>query len=1312
MFGAHASASERRRTSTWRLALEGLIILLGFFMLAPCHGAPATLPANDALTWGREPVEARTSQRATICLNGIWQAMPAVNDARQQPTADWGYIRVPGGWQDSTNRMPGMIAAGTGGPWQDFRSNQVSRMWYQRPINVPADWAGRAVLLEFQRLSTDARVFVNDRECGEVHWPEGAVDITRAVTPGKDATVRLLVVATPDASAVKSLLAGNEPEHAAQPQAEPDVRGRRARGLTARGLIGDVLLCSRPAGAHIDSIYVKTSTRQKQLALEVELAGVAQSGNVHFTAVALDEKGREERRFETNLSVHGAETQIAQPAWSWPNPRLWDIGQPSLYTLVLKVQGAGLNDEMQQPFGFREFWIDGPRYFLNGKELRMRPVMGHPQARAVAEEMDGHIDAFMWAGYNFQEIWPNGISARGQPDDYLMWYERADLKGWPINCVLEEIQPYAATWSDPATREHFRAAAAAQIKDYRNHPSIIMWTTSPNYARGDETPRIIGNRSAAWNKLGAWTEDRFPKLQEAIEILRSLDGTRPVVSHHSGAVGDVYSLNLYLDVIPLQEREEWLSYWAAFGDMPFFCPEFGCPLQPTYHRGRNGFHNSIITEPFDAEYCAIYFGNQAYAEETPLYRSQIRSLFQGGQTYATWHFDPAEVCAPNIQQLQELFMRNTWRSWRTMGNTGGMFPWSNADSWVLNTNADQEVDLGPFVPGRRGYYFHTATMANLHWLAPQAARMLPAAKALVENNQPTLAWICGPGGRPNPGVSGPDQAFTAKDHNFWTGRTIEKQVALLNDNRIPQKYSVRWEATVAGRRVDSGDNQGTIDPAQTLFVPIRFNAPDHINGAKVDGQITMTARIGQATHEDRFAFRVFAAPAPLSGDLAVYDPAGQTTELLRRLGCSVHEWDQVTAEPLIVIGRSALMGRPDLLREIEPFVQNGARVIVFSQDPEFMRDRLGLRVAWHMSRRVFPVSANHPVMAGLDATDLSDWAGSSTLLNPFPDGTWEKPFGYNYEPPMAFYGWRWGGRGAVASASVEKPHKGSWRPILEDEFDLAYSPLMELDYGKGRLTWCMLDLEDHAAKDPAALELAGRIMNYVLTAPLTPKVNKMFYIGDDFGAKLLDDLGFLYEKAAAIPDGADLLVIGSGAVPSDEAVSAFVQGGGKVLVLPRSGESLPLGGTQKKAESFAGSLNVPDWPEARGLSESDLRWRTDTEAWLIASGGDVGADGLLARKVLGRGVLIYCQLDPNRFDADDKTYFRFTRWRQTRALCQVLADLGGQFAADKLIFTVIPESVVKQPWTFEPVKQPSSFYSSDYRDDYPLGDDPYRYYNW
>jgi len=55
---------------------------------------------------------------------------------------------------------------------------------------------------------------------------------------------------------------------------------------------------------------------------------------------------------------------------------------------------------------------------------------------------------------------------------------------------------------------------------------------------------------------------------------------------------------------------------------------------------------------------------------------------------------------------------------------------------------DRESATKPFVPGQRGYYFPKAANYNLYWLRPQVRRTDAAGKALIENNQPTLAWIC------------------------------------------------------------------------------------------------------------------------------------------------------------------------------------------------------------------------------------------------------------------------------------------------------------------------------------------------------------------------------------------------------------------------------------------------------------------------------------------------------------------------------------------------------------------------------------------
>jgi beta-galactosidase len=70
------------------------------------------------------------------------------------------------------------------------------------------------------------------------------------------------------------------------------------------------------------------------------------------------------------------------------------------------------------------------------------------------------------------------------------------------------------------------------------------------------------------------------------------------------------------------------------------------------------------------------------------------------------------------------------------------------------------------------------------------------------------------------------------------------------------------------------------------------------------------------------------------------------------------------------------------------------------------------------------------------------------------------------------------------------------------------------------------------------------------------------------------------------------------------------------------------------------------------LGASDLRWHThlETTPWVVSAGAEIGADGLMGRKVVGKGVAMFCQVDPDRFQADQKTYFRYTRWRSTRAV--------------------------------------------------------------
>jgi beta-galactosidase len=234
---------------------------------------------------------------------------------------------------------------------------------------------------------------------------------------------------------------------------------------------------------------------------------------------------------------------------------------------------------------------------------------------------------------------------------------------------------------------------------------------------------------------------------------------------------------------------------------------------------------------------------------------------------------------------------------------------------------------------------------------------------------------------------------------------------------------------------------------------------------------------------------------------------------------------------------------------------------------------------------------------------------------------------------------------------------------LQGEFDMAYSPLMELDLGKGRVTLCMLDLEERfvaanaPALEPAAQRIGGQIVRYAQSAPLSPRVARVALLGTAPG--WFQMLGVRTEKAASIPANAGVIFIAEDANIDEAALNSYLQNGGKAVFLPRQARSTSAGATLAQKVS-TGSLEAPNWTLARGLSASDLRWRNEANAWLVQGGQNVqvGAGGQLAMKPVGKGMAVWLQLDPERFNADEKTYFRFTRWRQMRAVAQVLSNLG------------------------------------------------------
>ena len=1268
------------RAKRLRLLVYGLVMVMLIISDAARGDDAVDLPAGRSLTWGDEPVEAVSPTRGRIVLNGLWRFRPAGEADAVPRGGTWGWAPVPGAWYASGFKVPtvqsdGRVGTGDGWPGGD-NLKSVRRAWYERPVTVPAAWDGREVLLRVDRPASGATVYLDDRRIGALPWPGGEVTLTDHVTPGREQTLRILVDAAGGEQVQEKLIDAETVE-------------RKKVEAPTRGLIGDVTLTSRPTGPHIDGVFVQPSVREKRLVVEVDLAGFDGGGPIDLAAEVRDDTGRVALRFDSSENLpHGAgpsadARRTVRLAADWPDPRLWDLDQPNLYTLHLTATDAGarLDDAFTQRFGFREFWVDGRDFYLNGTKLRFRPVAVQNFEKHLGSArpiIDAVIRGWRRDNFNLQEVWPDDEQDPGNPNMRDLWATAADEAGMLMIMALPSQSEAMKKWDQPGVAEAWEAATRDAWREMRNHPAVVGWGLSANRFGfyDDQNPLRLGHRERGLNPTG-WYRDRLAIAKDATDFVKNLDPTR-VILHHAGAVaGDIYSANTYLNLLPLQEREEWLSAWAKDGDMPVMAVEFGLPLFFTGLRGRAKYTVAKHTEPLFTEFAAMYLGPAAYKLETEGYRRHIAEWHLGDGKYRDWWFehslDPAWI------ELQRLFIERTWRSWRTFGVSGGMVPWAYTgpfDHWWKGPKQTVE-----FTPGQRGYHFAEVPAPLLEGKTGEWQRVEPRIEALRAANQPTLAYLGGD----------PGDSFTAKDHHFYGGETVTKSVVLINDSRIKQPYRVTCTLKIEGGEQQARSDSGELEVGEVAVLPVSFELPptDERRGAS----LTLQGHVGSTPHHDGLALTLF--PRARSGaasavpPVLIYDPEGETTAMLERLGVRIEAWDGQDEEDgrVLVIGRRAL-SQGELPGSLDAFARDGGRVVVMGQEPDVLR-RAGFRVARYVGRRAFVVQEDHPTLAGLDADDLRDWNGAGTLV-PATDGV---ALGPNEDKPP--FGWHWGNGGSVSSAMIEKPHLAGWTPILEGEWDLAYSPLMELRRGRGLALLCTLDLEARTETDPVADRLMLAMLRYAVEVkPWEPAAVELVP-GDS------DALDLLQPESAGAGEGLPLrrLFVLDGGRDGAADDDATPRGDGDTVLHLRAGPGSP------RAPAYDGAA-PPDWPVAAGLSRSDLRPRVDLAVPRVRPepGLDVAAEGVLARR---GGTEFHLQLDPRTLDVDEQPYLRYTRWRFTRVLSQVLANLGVELAADDL--DRFNHAAANSDTTAPPLYHPD--YISP-EEDFEMSDDPYRYYRW
>ena len=383
---------------------------------------------------------------------------------------------------------------------------------YRRHLLIPKDWQGKQILLTFEGAAHDSTVFCNGKKVGEHHcgYTAFTVDLTDNVLYGQD---NLLCVRLDSRENL------NVPPF-----------GYVIDYMTYGGIYRDVRLEVKEKVSLSDifvhtAIDFKSSPVTAQITSEITLT--ASDENVTIRQYYMPKStaaAQESWRLLCEQTVSADTTgdkKIALTA-AITDPLLWDTEEAHLYILKTQLyQDNTLLDETKTTFGIREAVFKKDGFYLNGRKLRIRGLNRHQSFPYVGYAMPKSMQR-LDADLLKKELGLNAVRTSHYPQSHY-FLERCDELGLLVFTEFPGWQHIG----DDSWKAQAVANAEDMIRQYRNHPSIILWGIRINESPDDD---------AFYEKTNA--------VAHKLDPTRPTGGVRAMKKSH--LLEDVYTYNDFL----------------------------------------------------------------------------------------------------------------------------------------------------------------------------------------------------------------------------------------------------------------------------------------------------------------------------------------------------------------------------------------------------------------------------------------------------------------------------------------------------------------------------------------------------------------------------------------------------------------------------------------------------------------------------------------------------------------------------------------------------------------------------------------------
>lgn len=383
---------------------------------------------------------------------------------------------------------------------------------YRRHLLIPKDWQGKRILLTFEGAAHDSTVFCNGKKVGEHHcgYTAFTVDLTDNVLYGQD---NLLCVRLDSRENLNVPPFGYVIDYMTYGGIYRDVRLEVKEKVSLSDIFVHTAIDFRssPVTAQITSEITLTESNENVTIRQYYMPKNTAAGQGSWNLFC-----------EQTVSADTTcDKEIALTA-AITDPLLWDTEEANLYILKTQLyQDNTLLDETKTTFGIREAVFKKDGFYLNGRKLRIRGLNRHQSFPYVGYAMPKSMQR-LDADLLKKELGLNAVRTSHYPQSHY-FLERCDELGLLVFTEFPGWQHIG----DDAWKAQAVANAEDMIRQYRNHPSIILWGIRINESPDDD---------AFYEKTNA--------VAHKLDPSRPTGGVRAMKKSH--LLEDVYTYNDFL----------------------------------------------------------------------------------------------------------------------------------------------------------------------------------------------------------------------------------------------------------------------------------------------------------------------------------------------------------------------------------------------------------------------------------------------------------------------------------------------------------------------------------------------------------------------------------------------------------------------------------------------------------------------------------------------------------------------------------------------------------------------------------------------